>query len=187
MFLIDYGLACLAGDAQAATAAAAEHRDSSSAATVWVEVSDAPSDRLPAVAGDPASAAPVSDEASAWVGEMSGRLTLQVRQSTSLPRESSEATQSSVQAVRAEKMGGKIDGSSNGSESIEGAALLKPVTKSVGGATGLVGSVRYLSLAAHTGGRQTRRCDLESLAYVLVYLVRVSKVNIINCNGSTQL
>ena len=40
--------------------------------------------------------------------------------------------------------------------------------------TGLVGSVRYLSVAAHSGCRQTRRCDLESLAYVLIYLVRVS-------------
>lgn len=43
-----------------------------------------------------------------------------------------------------------------------------------GPGTGLVGSVRYLSVAAHSGGRQTRRCDLESLAYVLIFLVRVS-------------
>lgn len=46
--------------------------------------------------------------------------------------------------------------------------------KPTNGPTGLVGSVRYLSVAAHEGGRQTRRCDLESLAYVLIYLVRVS-------------
>lgn len=47
--------------------------------------------------------------------------------------------------------------------------------KPTSGPTGLVGSVRYLSIAAHAGARQTFRCDLESLGYVLIYLVRVSE------------
>ncbi|CAM9851124.1 unnamed protein product, partial [Choristocarpus tenellus] len=40
------------------------------------------------------------------------------------------------------------------------------------GPSNLVGSVRYLSILAHRGGRQTRHCDLESLGYVMLYLVR---------------
>lgn len=54
------------------------------------------------------------------------------------------------------------------------AAKTSAATATTGPTTRLVGSVRYLSVAAHSGGRQTRRCDLESLAYVLIYLVRVS-------------
>lgn len=72
--------------------------------------------------------------------------------------------------------GHPVSSSSASQVSVVAAALEARGTNppSSGPTTGLVGSVRYLSVAAHSRGRQTRRCDLESLAYVLIYLVRVS-------------
>lgn len=75
---------------------------------------------------------------------------------------------------------GPVSSSSASQASVVAAALEArgtnppPPPPTNGPTTGLVGSVRYLSVAAHSRGRQTRRCDLESLAYVLIYLVRVS-------------
>ncbi|CAN0247223.1 unnamed protein product, partial [Hapterophycus canaliculatus] len=73
--------------------------------------------------------------------------------------------------------GGGGSASPSGASGAAGAGAAKAAqptaaTAASGPGTGLVGSVRYLSVAAHSGGRQTRRCDLESLAYVLIFLVR---------------
>lgn len=151
MFLIDYGLACIAGDVEVAATGDAQRRRSSGTSTVWVEVSDASGDSQPKMAESSTASTPAPDEATARAMPMS------------------------VDDVGGEDKGGKADGASNMPGSIAGEALpkSKPATRLAPGSTGLVGSVRYLSLAAHAGGRQTRQCDLESLAYVLVYLVRV--------------
>lgn len=83
---------------------------------------------------------------------------------------------SEVVAAAVEKEeGASGGGTSSGSASKAEVALPTETIKPTSGPTGLVGSVRYLSVAAHAGGRQTRRCDLESLAYVLIYLVRVRR------------
>lgn len=143
VFLIDYGLACIAGDA--------ERSRSSGTSTVWVEVIDACDDPQP---------------------KMAESLTA----STPAPHEAAAAGAIPVDVAGGEDKGGKVDGAPNKPGPTAGEVLpkSKPAMRLGAGSTGLVGSVRYLSLAAHAGGRQTRQCDLESLAYVLLYLVRVS-------------
>lgn len=80
------------------------------------------------------------------------------------------AAQGSQTAEAGEEGTGGWSNGTDGRKSTEITASSKPT----GGSTGLVGSVRYLSVSAHEGARQTPHCDLESLGYVLLYLVRVS-------------
>ncbi|CAM9195186.1 unnamed protein product [Sphacelaria rigidula] len=63
-----------------------------------------------------------------------------------------------------------VDPPSSASAAVVPATAVTITSAAVG--TGLVGSVRYLSVAAHAGARQTPRCDLESLGYVLVFLAK---------------
>lgn len=228
MFLIDYGLACLAGDDSGST----EDKAASSASppTVWVEISKqdqaaaaaiaAKATRAPPAADASVGAAPIvsggdgTEEIKAATAagiERPGGKSPAASSSTSNDKraerasmesnqslESAEASQSAaasgapfgpksnvvsrggtpmVETGEGGGGGGEVGGCVNDVGDGNSAQLPAQQTeapKPTNGPTGLVGSVRYLSVAAHEGGRQTRRCDLESLAYVLIYLVRVS-------------
>ncbi|CAM9223103.1 unnamed protein product, partial [Laminaria digitata] len=222
VFLIDYGLACLAGDGEAVAAAAAaaataaattakaaaaqrKSKWSSSsaatttAATVWVEVRT----EDPTVATTCSPVAAAIPEAAGGRGAGAGGASpespppppppppvpsLTVTSPSSRPPPPPPSPPSGV----GEKHGvppiaPALDATASVGTAAVAAAAALPATvsntdestaaptekvKPTSGPTGLVGSVRYLSVAAHAGRRQTRRCDLESLAYVLVYLVR---------------
>eukprot|EP00752_Nemacystus_decipiens_P012470 g11044.t1 len=206
VYLIDYGLACLAGDSEAAAAAATKAADAagssksiSTSGTVWVEVSkpDSPTPRTATTTATTAAAA--AAVAAAAAAELQPTAALGGGSEAGSPRDSppppppppplppagADESESvglglGLGATGASRGGaGGGDGSANDVQ--EDSARASSGSGGGGGggasgagkpATGLVGSVRYLSVAAHSGGRQTRRCDLESLAYVLIYLVR---------------
>ncbi|CAM9641523.1 unnamed protein product [Ectocarpus sp. 12 AP-2014] len=226
IYLIDYGLACLAGDGEPVAAAGAEKRTISTpssgaaavATTVWVDVgkvdptrvtptgasakaaaskpsigstrakgvmdagADSPGDLIPPPPhkrtekdGRPATCPEVDFNLSAGAsgtkasGAVSGRAD---------ERRGAGMVGSPAAADEGDGGGGLMSSSNASQASVVAAALESRGTKPPpppppsGQTTGLVGSVRYLSVAAHSRGRQTRRCDLESLAYVLIYLVR---------------
>ncbi|CAM9582760.1 unnamed protein product [Ectocarpus sp. 12 AP-2014] len=225
IYLIDYGLACLAGDGEPVAAAGAERRTISTpssgaaaiATTVWVDVgkvdptpvtptgasakaaaskpsigstratgvmdagADSPGDLIPPPPqkrtkkdGRPATCPGVDFNMSAGAGgtKASGAVSGRADERRGVGMVGSPAA-----ADEGNGSGGLM--SSNASQASVVAAALEsrgtkppPPPPPSGQTTGLVGSVRYLSVAAHSRGRQTRRCDLESLAYVLIYLVR---------------
>eukprot|EP00903_Cladosiphon_okamuranus_P018659 g17174.t1 len=190
VFLIDYGLACLAGDSEAAAAAAAaveaaaaaaagasgssksNNPPAAASATVWVEVSK----------DDPPPTTTTMTTTTTTI------TTTAEQQTTGPPQDSpppppppppppAAGTNERIGLAAAGEFG--IASRPAGCEPAgEGESKAKGNSGGSGGgggkppATGLVGSVRYLSVAAHSGCRQTRRCDLESLAYVLIYLVK---------------
>ncbi|CAM9564360.1 unnamed protein product [Ectocarpus fasciculatus] len=225
IYLIDYGLACLAGDGEAVagTGAALDPipKPSSGAAgvptTVWVDVSKVDStpetstgaaaaaaseasidstrakDAIDAAANSPGNSIPPPHHQKT---EKDGRPAVYPGVDFNLSTEAGGTRAPGTVSGRADERGGvgmvgtpaavdKGDGgsgpvsSSSASQASVVAAALEargtnppPPPPTNGPTTGLVGSVRYLSVAAHSRGRQTRRCDLESLAYVLIYLVR---------------
>lgn len=246
VFLIDYGLACIAGDGSASSTAekAPPPSSTSSLPTVWVEVSkqdQAAAAAAAALAATPmraphavdatagAAAAPIGSGGDGTEKLMAATAADVERPrggSSSAPtatangereaypfltenKQSVESAETSQQqksttshvAPFGTKAGVVLQGGTAMVEDGEGggggggevgkcpnglgdgnsaqlpAQLPTETVKLTTGPTGLVGSVRYLSVDAHEGGRQTRRCDLESLAYVLIYLVRVSGEN----------
>ncbi|CAN0245129.1 unnamed protein product [Pylaiella littoralis] len=191
VFLIDYGLACLAGDSEAVAAAAAAAAAAAGAATVWVEVGEAdfPSSATSATATATATAtgakttltttdscaSPTTAGPTAAVPGPHKSSPLATR--AGIDEDTPTGAEGGVEAMSSEEPGnnGGSSNSAGGGEpggSAGTTAKNSASTATAGPTTGLVGSVRYLSVAAHSGGRQTRRCDLESLAYVLIYLVR---------------
>lgn len=210
VFLIDYGLACLAGDGEAARAAAASLADAAGASksktaaaavaatTVWVEVGGKdPAAAAPATHASPRAAEVVVGVAPTPVGDAPTHVSSTVEIKIPLrhsspppppprpplrPADSEKSDGSSMplspaldacESVAVAAAGAEAEAGSNVDDVAAAVAVPTETVKTTSGPTGLVGSVRYLSVAAHAGGRQTRRCDLESLAYVLVYLVRV--------------
>ncbi|CAM9865450.1 unnamed protein product [Ectocarpus sp. 8 AP-2014] len=226
IYLIDYGLACLAGDGEAVAAAGAETTTISTpssgaaavATTVWVDVgkvdptpvtptgasaravaskpsigstraigvmdagADSPGDSIPPSPhkrtekdGRPATCPGVDFNLSAGAGGTNASGAVSGRADE---RGGAGMVGSQAAADKGDGGGGPMSSSNASQASVAAAALEARGTKPPpppppsGQTTGLVGSVRYLSVAAHSRGRQTRRCDLESLAYVLIYLVR---------------